>query len=89
MSAWTGPDLVRVGRDVARLHDLGPRPLLEFLAELASDQATRADIELNLRRYARLVPGLVAVLGGRDLRPPVFVVDDDDAVPTQAMRGAA
>jgi len=78
MSAWTGAAAVRVTRQVQRLHDLGARPLMEFLTELASDPATRTDIELNLSRYARLDPGLVAALGGRELRLPIVVIEDGE-----------
>ena len=92
MSAWTGAAAVRVICQVQRLHDLGARPLMEFLTELASDPATRADIELNLFRYARLDPGIVAALGGSELRSPVFVVTESDRHSLrddQRVRGAA
>ena len=77
---------MRIIRDIQHLHDLGSRPIFEFLAELASDPVTRIDIEANLKRYARLNPGVVAALGGRDLHPPVFAVGAADAA---KHRGAA
>ena len=94
MSAWTGADAVRVARQVGRLHALGPRPLLEFLTEIAGDELVRADIETNLGRYARLDPGIVALLDGRRLKLPIVVVDGDvvvevDPNSAQPVRGAA
>ena len=87
MSAWTGVDAVGVARQVGRLHTLGPRPLLEFLAELAADPITRVDIEANLARYCRLTPAMIDSVGARELILPIFVVDD--TVSSENMRGAA
>ena len=84
MSAWTGADLVRVTRQVQRLHDLGPRPLFELLAELGADQFVRDDLEHLLDRYTRLDPALVAALGGRDLRLPVVVIEQGEIRGTAA-----
>jgi len=73
---WTGPDRVRIARLIAHLHSLGERPLLEFFEELAADPVVRLDLEILLPRYARLDPGMVAALGGRELRLPIFGVED-------------
>ncbi len=78
MTAWIGADMVRVTRQVQRLHALGPRPLYEFLQELAADPFVRDDLDLLLRRYCRLDPALVAALDGRDLRLPMAVVEDGE-----------
>lgn len=50
-------------RDVARLHQLGPRVLAEFLAELGASRMIRTEIEQLVRRYARLDPALLDRLG--------------------------
>ncbi len=92
MSTWIGADAVRITRQVQRLHDLGPRPLFELLAELGADHFVRDDLEHLLDRYARLDPGLVAALGGRELKPPVFVVAESgqrSLEANQRVRGAA
>ncbi len=83
MNAWVGPDAVRVCRDVQHLHDLGPRAVLEFLTELAGDEVSRADIEINLARYARLTPAMITVTGACELMVPVTVVVEDTMVNTE------
>ena len=75
MSAWTAADAVRVMRQVHHLHNLGPRPLLEFLTELAVDLIVRDDIEHLLVRYGRLDPALVVALDAHDLRLPIVVIE--------------
>ena len=74
---------------ISQSHALGERPLLEFFIELAADPVTRVDIELNLARYAKLDPEIVAALGGRELHPPLVVIDDDTVLVNQTIRGAA
>ncbi len=90
MSAtWTGADELRAMQQVQHLYQLGPRSIYEFLAELAGNEMVRVDIETNLARYCRLTPAMVAAVDSRELKLPIFVVDDDNAAPVQAMRGAA
>ena len=68
-------DRIRRARKVEKLHALGPRPLYEFLSELAGgDTPLALDIEIQLDRYNRLDPGLVDQLGGRELQVPLTVV---------------
>lgn len=75
MSAWTGPDEIRAMRQFQRVYDCGPRACYEMLRELAADPVARQDIDALLERYARLDPGIIAALNGRDLRPPVFAIE--------------
>ena len=89
MTTWVGPDAVRITRDVQRLYELGPRPIYEFLAEIAGDPAVRLNIEICLERYARLDPNTVAALGGRDLHAPLAVVDGDGVAPTTPTTSAS
>ena len=80
---WNGADRERVARQVQHLHNLGPRPLLEFLLELAAIDEVRDDIDLLLDRYHNLSPAMVAALDARNLKPQVFAVNnivDDDVV---------
>ena len=73
---WGEREQLRIAPLVLDLHDLGPRPLYEFIRELVStDHVLAVDVEEQLRRYARLDPQHVAALDGRDLRPPLAVID--------------
>jgi hypothetical protein len=56
----------------ARLHALGPRPLLELFCELLSG----ADLADRLEAYAAINPEILAALGGMSLPPPVQPVPD-------------
>ena len=92
MSVWQDTDAVRITRDVQRLYELGPRPIYEFLAEVAADPGVRLNIEICLERYARLTPEMIDAVGARELRPPVFAVESDGVVakqPAHPVRGAA
>lgn len=52
-------------RNVAHLHELGPRAVGAFLNEIGTARLLRTEIEALLRRYRRLNPEVVAALGGR------------------------
>lgn len=55
-------------RLVARFHRLGPRPLAEFLAEIACERMLRSEIEVRLEQYlARLDRGVLEAAGGAEL----------------------
>ena len=74
-NCWGTRKQIRISPLVEDLHGLGPRPLYEFLRELVSaDHALAVDAEELLKRYARLDPGTVAALDGRDLRMPLALV---------------
>jgi hypothetical protein len=49
-----------------RLHDLGPRPLFEFLREIEAG----ANLHERLERYASLPADFIAALGGDRFPPP-------------------
>lgn len=55
----------RLGFLAQRLHDLGPRPLFEYLREIA---AGRDPID-RLEAYARLDPSIVHALGADRIEP--------------------
>ncbi len=78
-AAWNGPDELRAMRRFQRVYDCGARAFYELLRELAADPVARQDIDALLERYSRLDPQIVAALGGRDLHPPVFVVESEAA----------
>ena len=62
---------LRLRQLVVHLHELGPRPLGEFLQELAGkDDEAAVAIIANLERYATLDAGVVEAVGGREF-PPV------------------
>ena len=54
----------RLYRDVEKLHQLGPRPLFEFLNDLGRNLLIRVQIERRVARYARLDPATVRLLRG-------------------------
>jgi hypothetical protein len=58
MSQQHIPD-ARLRHLAGRLHDLGPRPLYEFLREIERG----ADLLQRLERYAELDPAIVAAIG--------------------------
>ena len=53
----------------ARLHALGERPLLEFLAEIERG----SDLRVTLEAYARLSPDFIRAHGGDRLAKPRLV----------------
>ena len=73
---WRAADLVRVTRQVAHLHALGPRLLLELLIELGADPFVRDDLDLLLPHYCRLDLNTVEALDARRLRLPIVVIED-------------
>ena len=68
------PDLRR-DQLVLRVHQLGPRPLSEFLKELVgNDDGLQADALFLLEKYAALDSGIVRALGGDTFPPAIFPV---------------
>jgi hypothetical protein len=67
----SSPPPARLRRLAAVLHSLGPRPLYEFLLEVAGG----ADPWERLERYAKLAPlaGFIAANDGDRLPPPRIV----------------
>ncbi len=59
----------RFRRDVERLHALGPRALLELLAELGRERLIRTRIECLVARYATIEAATLALVGA-DRFPP-------------------
>ena len=57
-------------RQVAHLHLLGPRPVLEALIEVAAG----VELDTVLSDYARLDPEVVIALGGDKFLPNIFAV---------------
>ena len=57
-------------RQVARLHSLGPRPVLEALVEVEAG----ADLDRVLADYTRLDLEVVIALGGDKFPPSIFAV---------------
>jgi hypothetical protein len=54
----------RFRRDVERVHSLGPRVLLELLAELGRERLMRTVMEAKVSKYAsRLDPDVLRALG--------------------------
>ena len=54
----------RLERMVERVHALGPRPLAELLAEIATATGEPGLIADRVEAYARLDPEIVRALGG-------------------------
>ena len=68
---------VRFLRAVERLHDLGPRALIEFLAELGAQHLLRTEIERLVAHHAQIDDNtLVAIGGERVLAPPLHLITD-------------
>jgi hypothetical protein len=68
------PSRAAVERLVAHLHDLGARPLAEFLAELAAEHGIAEEITAKLDAWRRVHPDLVHAVGGdRFASPPIRV----------------
>ena len=63
-------------RLVEHLHDLGPRPVGELLAELAQVHGISEDVDRRLERYGQLRADVVQALGvDRYLAPPLHIVE--------------
>ena len=70
----------QIRRQAAHLHQLGVRPLTEFLIEFVGlDQQVRNDLLLLLERYARLDREVVEAVGAGSFPPAVFAVAEDVA----------
>lgn len=59
-------------RRVIELHNLGPRGLAEFLAEIADEHGIEDDVRRRLNDYGRLNPLLLASLGADRFAPSVW-----------------
>ncbi len=56
-------------RMVERVHNLGPRPLAELLAKIATATGRPDIVADRLQAYARLDPDILRAVGG-DIFPP-------------------
>ena len=77
--AWA----LRLQRGAEHLHELGPRALAEFLAELAQRIGGMPATLGMLTEYQRLTPGMVRAAGGDQFPPPPL-----RALPRALARGA-
>lgn len=59
-------------RRVIALHELGPRALAEFLAEIADEHNVEADIRGRLASYGCADAARLAALGGDRFPPSVW-----------------
>ncbi len=65
----------RIRRQAAHLHELGVRPLTEFLVEFVGlDEQARNDLLLLLERYSRLDRAIVEAVGADSFPPILFAV---------------
>ena len=60
---------LRLERDVERLCQLGPRPILELLQEIGAARNILTFVEDRAAVYANLDPARLAVVGGDRLPP--------------------
>lgn len=66
---------VRFQRQCRKLHQLGPRAVAEFLAELAAEHIIGISIDAKLERYGVLTPEQVGAARADRMPPlPVHVV---------------
>lgn len=62
-------------RHVDHLHGQGPRPVGEFLAELAVEHGLQSEINAKLLRYSEISDAALNEIGGREFPPlPMYVV---------------
>lgn len=66
---------LRTHRIAERIHELGPRPLGEFLLELIG--AYGVPVQRRAELYARLDPLFIKAMGGDRLRPDIEIVPGD------------
>jgi hypothetical protein len=64
------PADLRLRRLAAALHELGPRPIYEFLREIEDG----ADLRARLEVYAALPAGFVRANGGDKFPPAAFAL---------------
>jgi hypothetical protein len=64
------PSDLRLRRLAAALHELGPRPLYEFMREIESG----ADVRARLEIYAALPAGFIRENGGDQFQPFAYAV---------------
>ena len=68
---------LRFRRQVQRLHDLGPRIVAEFLAEIAAERGIATIVDQKLDIYVDLDPMAIEAVGGDDFwQPPIHGVGD-------------
>lgn len=74
---FNATELQAVRRQVDHLHRCGPRPLLEFLLELAAEIGPRSTkfLQARLEIYAAIDPEVLAALRGTEIpKPPLRLV---------------
>jgi hypothetical protein len=64
------PADLRLRRLAAALHELGPRPIYEFLREVEAG----ADVRARLEVYAALPAGFIRENGGDQFQPVAYAV---------------
>ena len=66
---WFGltPEDLRFQRNVQRLHDLGPGPLLYALREIGQRHSIATTVERTVEQYAQLDADVVHALGANEL----------------------
>ncbi len=64
------PADLRLRRLASALHELGPRPIYEFLREVEAG----ADVRARLEIYAALPAGFVRANGGDEFPPTAFAL---------------
>ena len=71
--------LPRMEHAATRLHQLGPRPVLELLLEIAAEHDCMTDVAERLDSYSRMTPRVVQAIGANTLPPrrPVLVPSDE------------
>ena len=68
--------LARIAWQVRHLHSLGERSVLEFLIEfVGTDHDLKLDLEIQLDRYTQISHIMLDAVDGRDISPPIFVVE--------------
>ena len=65
---------LRLQRDVARLHALGPRAILHLLDEICCRFTCRLFVENRAHRYAQIDRDTLAALGGDTFPPSIHAV---------------
>lgn len=60
---------LRLQRQAIRLHQLGPRPLAEFISEIIG---RHPDLQARVDAYTRLTPEMVRAAGAEGFPPHIF-----------------
>lgn len=56
-------------RHIEHLHEQGPRPVAELLAELAVEHGLQSEINAKLLRYSKISDARLDEIGGREFPP--------------------